>query len=231
MPPLTLHYQPIVQRNSRRVLYYEALLRAPGTNASDLFQKADLRQIRIPLEREAVRLFWQDLNDGHSEQQPVGLNLSPLVLCEDQASWRLLLKTSKQRSFFLEITEDMPVHDAARYRDRLLRLHDLGVKLVRDDIGSGHAHFTDILEYPFSYGKLDQRYFHWWFPRSQAEQYRRTHLESLVALLDQQSCYVIQEGIEPSLTPALLTQLPEQLQGLQGFGLGRPERTPWAARK
>jgi len=231
MPSLTLHYQPIFHRNSRRVLYYEALLRAPNTSTPNLFQSAERRQVRIPLEREALRMFWQDICSGHIAQHPVGLNLSPLALCEDQASWRLLLKISKQQPFFLEITEDLPVHDTTRYRDRLLRLRELGVDLVRDDLGSGHAHFTDLLEYPFSYGKLDRRYFHWWFPKNRSEENRRTHLESLLQTLDWQSCYLIQEGVEHELSPALLTQLPSQLQGLQGFGLGQPERTPWAARK
>lgn len=228
MASRTLHYQPIFQRNSGAVLYYEALLRDRHTSTPELFRQADLRQSRIPLEREALRLAQQDVESGYLDGKPIGINVSPLVLCEDPASWRILSKIARRRPFFLEVTEDLPVHDHLRYTEKLHKLCALGVELVRDDLGSGYAHFTDMFESPFSYGKLDQRFFHWWFPRTLPEQKRRQRLESLVTFLGQQSCYLIQEGIEKVLNPALLSQLPLPVQGLQGFGLGHPERTPWA---
>ncbi len=227
MAPLTLHYQPIFQRDTKAILYYEALLRSHSQSTPDLFRQAERRQSRIPLEREALRIVLQDLESGHLRNRPFGINISPLALCEDQASWRILLRLARNQTFFLEITEDLPVHDLRRYRERLEKLAAYGVALVRDDLGCGHAHLTDMFEYPFHYAKLDQRYFHWWFPRTLAEQKRRAQLEALIQLMRQQSCYIIQEGIEKPLSPVLLGQIPDSIQGFQGFSLGHPAREPW----
>jgi EAL domain-containing protein (putative c-di-GMP-specific phosphodiesterase class I) len=116
----------------------------------------------------------------------------------------------------LEITETVWVSDTARVADNLTALHDMGIGMSLDDLGSGYSSIAYLSRYPvFECFKVDKSYI-----RDLPGDRPTAIITAIVMLARAFDLTVVGEGVETA----------EQLESLracgcdlaQGFLLGRP---------
>ena len=167
-----LHYQPIVELPSRRVVGFEALVRwrhpdrglvPPG----EFIPFAEATGLIVPLGRlvmtEACRQLraWRDDADnlGHLT---VAVNVSARQVNEPgfAAEVRdILTKTGLEPSaLVLEITESLTLRESASGDGALRQLHNHGVSLAIDDFGTGFSSLEYFKRFAVQGLKIDQSF-------------------------------------------------------------------------
>ncbi len=148
-----LHYQPIVELPSRRIVGFEALVRwrhperglvSPG----EFIPLAEATGLIVPLGRlvtaQACRQLraWRDSGPG-LEHLTVSVNVSARQAVEPgfaadvrEILWHARLEPS---ALILEITESLTLNESATSDGQLRQLRDLGVQLAIDDFGTGFS--------------------------------------------------------------------------------------------
>lgn len=56
----------------------------------------------------------------------------------------------------MEITERFLLHDAQYAKRQLASLAAIGIQIYMDDFGTGYSNLSSVLDYPFSFIKLDR---------------------------------------------------------------------------
>ncbi|WP_241032752.1 EAL domain-containing protein (plasmid) [Pseudomonas fluorescens] len=154
----TVHFQPIVDMKTLKLVRYEALSRPLGF-------VQDTETLIHQMERTGeIRLFDQwvadtviktlsQLHDGPE----VAINLSAKSLCDplfhDEMEWILSRKADHVKIEF-EITESQAIRDMSMAKAFVKRLKDHGCKVGLDDFGTGHARFRVVEELGLDYMKL-----------------------------------------------------------------------------
>lgn len=154
----TVHFQPIVDMKTLKLVRYEALSRPLGF-------VQDTETLIHQMERTGeIRLFDQwvadtviktlaQLQDGPE----VAINLSAKSLCDplfhDELEWILSRKPDHVKIEF-EITESEPIRDMSMARAFVKRLKAHGCKVGLDDFGTGHARFRVVEDLNLDYMKL-----------------------------------------------------------------------------
>ncbi|MCC8930938.1 EAL domain-containing protein [Rhodococcus sp. I2R] len=223
---LTLHYQPLVDIATDRIVAVEALARwthpVHGEIApAEFVAIAERTGLATELGAWALRTACTCASAWRRFAEiTIRVNVSALEL-RNPAFPRhvaaILAETGLPASALgLEITETMWVSDTARVADTLTELHAMGVALLLDDLGKGHSSISYLDRYPmFECFKIDKSYI-------AALPCRRSQaiVTAIVALAKAFDVLVVGEGVE--------TQ--EQLDALvsagcdlaQGYLLGRP---------
>jgi diguanylate cyclase (GGDEF)-like protein/PAS domain S-box-containing protein len=167
---LALHYQPLVDLASGRILSAEALLRwhhpILGLQRPDLFiPLAETSGLIGPLGRwvleEAFRQrgIWQDQG---LLAPPIAINVSGIqlldpgfVACVEQS---LLSAGAHAEDFEIELTESLLIEPSPQVLASLNRLRTMGFTITIDDFGSGHASFRYLRDFPVDKVKIDQSF-------------------------------------------------------------------------
>ena len=235
---MALLYQPIIDLKTGALRKVEALGRlvekdgslvSPGEFLPTLGNQDLLRLFEFGMEQAC-----RDLADWHAAGMrfSVSLNLPPQGV-GDPAFHEALLHTLRQacidsRMLELEILESQEFKPAAD-RDQFLReLKMLGIRLVQDDLGSGHSSLLRLDSMPFDEVKIDQG-----LVRRAAQ--RHPHrafgfIYYLTQLAHELGASVTVEGLEnPGLIEAAAVM---GADCGQGFGIARPmpagEVAAWA---
>lgn len=165
---LELHYQPLVDLASGRIVSAEALMRwnhpTLGMQRPDLFiplaERLGLiaRLGRWALEQTIVqRKTWQDAG---LEPPPIAINVSanqlaaPDFVAVVEASLMKLGATAVDLE--LELTEGLLIEPSPQILTTLKDLRNLGFTITVDDFGSGHATFRYLRDFPVDKVKIDQ---------------------------------------------------------------------------
>ncbi|MEE9545119.1 MAG: GGDEF domain-containing phosphodiesterase [Rhodospirillales bacterium] len=167
---LQVHYQPIVELASRRVIGAEALLRwrhperglVPPDKFVPLAEETGLiNQIGEWVLRTACRQAkeWNDIGPDPlfvtvnlSGRQMTGHGFIDLV-CE------VLEETGLASQFLhLEVTESILMDDIAEATVTLEGLRAIGVSLSIDDFGTGFSSLSYLKKFPFSILKIDRSF-------------------------------------------------------------------------
>lgn len=223
-----LHYQPIVDIHSGRLLAAEALIRwqhpVLGMIAPDRFirvaeQSGLIVEIGEWVLNEACRqmMLWQAaglprfvVSVNLSAVQFLRGNLETLI---DSALSRFGLSPS---CLELELTESILLQDSAAFIDMLYRLKALGVKLSIDDFGTGYSNLAYLQRFRVDKLKIDQSFVRGLTGNAQNQ--------AIVTAIVQMACslglHTTAEGIEDEATRRLLAELGCD-QG-QGFLFARP---------
>jgi EAL domain-containing protein (putative c-di-GMP-specific phosphodiesterase class I) len=158
-----MHYQPIVDLRSGRVDHVEALARmrqadgtliAPGQFLPTLDADGLLQLFRLGLEQVCSDLH------GRPRPLPVALNMPAEAL--DDGRWRDAVFDALTRwrlppsLLQLELLETQDARDPARRDRQLDALRQRGIRIVQDDLGSGHSSLLRMDRIAFDGVKIDQ---------------------------------------------------------------------------
>src|SRR5690242_9544921 len=226
---LTVHFQPKINLQSKRVTGFEALVRwlhpTLGFVLPDEF---------IPLAESSGQIAaltpWvieQTVARAQSDGWPgkglqVAVNLSARNLHEATLPERIdgILKSNNfpPTSLMLEITESAVMSDFADALDTLNKLREIGVSLSVDDFGTGYSSLAYLKELPLQELKID---------RALISNVHRCQRDSAIVkfavdLAHNLGMSVVGEGVEEVATLRTLTDI--GCDGAQGFAVGRPMR-------
>lgn len=167
---LELHYQPVVDLASGRILSAEALVRwnhpTLGLQRPDLFVPiAEKSGLIVQLGRWVLnqamhqRTAW--LNAGLMPP-PIAINVSGNQLLDtafvEFAKQALAAQNADARDFEIELTEGQLIEASPQIMSSLHALRTMGFTIAIDDFGSGHATFRYLRDFPVDKVKIDQMF-------------------------------------------------------------------------
>ena len=220
-----LHYQPIVDFRSGKIVAAEALIRwnhpvrgfvAPG----HFIPLAEDTGLVVPIGEwalsEACRQIkaWRDAGLGDLR---VAVNVSARHIRQTNfaatLSQVLEAATVDPALLVVEITESTIMHDPQAL-DTVKALKALGVHLSIDDFGTGYSSLAKLRQFPFDIIKIDQSFIR------ELGVYDETVAKAVVTLGHSLNMFVIAEGVETASQCNQLRSL--SCDGMQGFFFSRP---------
>jgi diguanylate cyclase (GGDEF)-like protein/PAS domain S-box-containing protein len=164
-----LHYQPVVELATGRVVGVEALIRwrapdgetIPPNEFIPLAEELGLiEQIGDWVVEELVRqeAEWE----AAGIELELGFNLSPRQFFQADLADRLLAQLATRsvdpRRVVVEITESSAMRDPERARAILTDLRRRGLRLAMDDFGTGYSSLSRLRELPIDVLKIDRSF-------------------------------------------------------------------------
>ena len=220
-----LHYQPMYEIASRRLIGFEALVHLPTADGTLIAPCAF-----IPIAEE-LRLIdkigdWVLREACHTAAEwPAQLTVSVNV---SVAQFEAGLVSEKVRSALedsglapqrleLEIPENLLLEDSERVLAELHALKAMGVAIVIDDFGRGYSSLSYLWRFPFNKIKIDQSVLAGLDSSGPAAE---TVMKTIIALGRELNMRVTVEGVETDKHILFL----EKFRGdqAQGFYFGRP---------
>lgn len=227
---LILHYQPIVELTSGKVVEVEALVRWQHPRRGLLYPSsfillAEQTGLILPIGQWVINEACRQIRAWHEEYPgaaplTVSINLSArqfehpnLVVDVAQTLARFGLAPSTVQ---LEITESMLLVDSATALTKLQQLRDLGVHLAIDDFGTGYSSLSYLRQLPFDTLKIDRAFINGLGQKSE----NTAIVRAILTLAQALSLAVTSEGIESSEQVDQLIEL--HCDRGQGFFFGKP---------
>ncbi len=226
-----VHYQPMVDSKSRRILGVEALVRWNHPERGlvpplDFLPMAEATGLIIPLGawvlREACKQtqLWRSHTPGVFDDFVVSVNVSARQLFGTQLEDDVVAALNKSgldpRHLILEIIESQVMTDLHAALKQIAALKELGVRIAIDDFGTGYSSLGHLQELPVDFLKLDKS-----FTDNIAESVKSQELMRTVAQLSRNlSIVTVAEGVETLEQADLLHALDVNL--CQGYYFARP---------
>jgi EAL domain-containing protein (putative c-di-GMP-specific phosphodiesterase class I) len=120
----------------------------------------------------------------------------------------------------LEITEAAFVRDRANTISTLMRLHELGVRIVMDDFGTGFSSLSNLRALPFDKIKVDRSF----TGVLEHDAAARSIVRAIIGLGHSLGIQVVTEGVETELQRKIV--IDEGCGQMQGLLLGKPDIEP-----
>ncbi|MFH1594509.1 MAG: EAL domain-containing protein [Candidatus Omnitrophota bacterium] len=215
-------FQPIYYVKPRKLLGTEVLSRPPAKSYFDnpavLFDVAFRLGMYFDLElachKKALRILGDKL-----EGTLVCFNINPYFI-EDER-YAQLLKFYKSCTnpgmITLELTERTAILDFKTFYDRLKVFKEEGFKISIDDIGSGYASLSAIIELRPEFVKIDQHLIRGIY----ADPVRQNLFKAVITFCKDSGIISVAEGVETKAELDILTEL--GVDACQGYLLGRPQ--------
>lgn len=228
---LAVHYQPIVELGSERVVGVEALLRWThprygGVSPVEFIPLAEetgaIGDIGAwVLERACAQAsYWQRRQAPGEKPLTVSVNLSSKQLDDAAIVQRvaaILQQTGVARgSLVLEITESALIREGTLGVDRLAELRALGIRLAVDDFGTGYSSLAYLGRLPLDIVKIDRVFVN----ELQAGGERTELAAAIVSLGETLGLSTVAEGVEQATQAEELAQL--GCAFAQGYLFSRP---------
>jgi len=193
--------QPIYSISHKRIVGYEALIRAfDPDNAAvlplHLFQLPSSDAENLLLDRLCRYLHIRNYSGIEDQLNWLFLNVSPQAVTSgrqaDSFFGQLLEKTGlPPHRIVIEIVEQ-PTDDAEKLKETVAYYKRLGCLTAIDDFGAGHSNFERIWNLSPDIVKLDRTL----LTRATEDGKARQILNGIVSLLHQSGCLVLLEGVE-----------------------------------
>ncbi|MWV16954.1 EAL domain-containing protein [Pseudomonas sp. L-22-4S-12] len=223
-----LHYQPIVDIHTGRLLAAEALIRwqhpqrgmiTPDTFIGVAEQSGLIVEIGEWVVHEACRqmMLWQAAG---LPRFVVSVNLSSVQF--RRGNLESLIRSALERCGLhpgcleLELTESILLQDSQDFIDLLHRLKALGVRLSIDDFGTGYSNLSYLQRFRVDKLKIDQSFVR----RLQDSPQEQAIVTAIIQMAKSLNLLTTAEGIEDEATRQLLAALGCD-QG-QGYLFARP---------
>jgi len=217
--------QPIYSVSHKRIVGYEALIRAFDTRNTqilpvDLFKLPASDFEDLLLDRLCRYLHIRNYSGIKDDLNWLFLNVSPKVATvgnqSDSFFGQLLKKTGlPPHRIVMEIVEQ-PTDDAERLREAVAYYRELGCLTAIDDFGAGHSNFERIWNLSPDIVKLDRTL----LTRATEDPKARQILNGIVSLLHQSACLVLLEGVE-TRSQAMIA-IDAGVDFVQGFYFRKP---------
>jgi EAL domain-containing protein (putative c-di-GMP-specific phosphodiesterase class I) len=231
---LTLHYQPIVELESERVVGVEALVRWRHPTRG-LLQPSEF----IPLAEEAGLIvdlgnwvldnacrqaaIWRRRFPERSDLK-MSVNISPRQLHRSEFVQALRAVLDRNElppdQLVLEITEGALMDDSPATMSNLQALKRLGVGLAIDDFGTGYSSLSYLQRFPVDVLKVDRSFIQRLAQTDAIEDGSAAFASAVIRLGETLAIATIAEGIETPEQVSRLTALGCELG--QGFHIARP---------
>jgi EAL domain-containing protein (putative c-di-GMP-specific phosphodiesterase class I) len=165
-----LHYQPVMDLNTGKLVGAEALIRwqhpergllAPGEFIAAAEKSGLIIELGEWVLREACRqvAYW---HSSGCEPFVISVNLSPIQFRRgniDLMVQNALLQSGlKPECLELEITESSLVQDMDKFMESLQRIKSLGVKISIDDFGTGYSNLSYLQRFAVDKLKIDRSF-------------------------------------------------------------------------
>jgi diguanylate cyclase (GGDEF)-like protein len=221
---LTLHYQPIICINSRKVVGFEALLRwvhkergfVPPSIFIPLAERTGvIDEIGAWVIARACQdaAKWPDDLGVAVNCSPIQFSRGTLPACIAEALKDSGLEPSR---LDIEITEStLMQHDNATL-NQLQEIRNLGVHLSMDDFGTGYSSLSYLQTYPFSSLKIDRSF----IQSLNGSDNKTAIIKSIVNLANTLEMKTVAEGIETAEQLAVIGAL--GCAQAQGYLFARP---------
>lgn len=224
---LSVHYQPIVDTASGRVVGAEALLRwrndlgemipperfVPLAESTGMINELGIWVLETALERLAT---WQSI--GYREVN-IAINLSPVQLRAEDFAERVKNIVSyadvPPSSITFEIPEAVGLEDRELLLSHIRAFTEMGIRITIDDFGRGYSSLSQLISLPADAIKIDRRYVEM-LGDSDAD---RAVTSTVISLALQRGLSVVAEGVETLEQLRILTEMGCSV--MQGFYFGR----------
>jgi diguanylate cyclase (GGDEF)-like protein/PAS domain S-box-containing protein len=221
-----LHYQPVVELITGRIVGAEALVRwRPDgerlRSPDEFLAVAEDSGLIVPIGEWVIDRALSDAGAWAAEE-PLGIavNLSARQLSAPNLPFALAraISTSgvEPHRIHLEIAESVLMRDLERSVDRVSELREAGLQIHVDNVGAGYSSLASVRQLPVDAIKID---------RSLVERLDDDHVDAsmVTAVLDLSRSIgvgVVAVGVETAAQHALLRTIGCELA--QGFWLARP---------
>ncbi|WNB87393.1 EAL domain-containing protein [Cellulomonas sp. ATA003] len=214
----TVHFQPVVDARTMRVVGVEALARwehggrtrMPG----EWLPFAEDTGLIVPIGRRVLDVA---RTGAEGMGLPVMVNLAARQLAEPSFVDQLIADwgDGDWRMLTLEITESALLQDLPHVLVALQSLRDRGARIAIDDFGTGYSSFARLAGLPVDVLKIDRA-----FVDRVTTDRGRAVITAIVSLAEAYRLDVVAEGVETTEQLDALIEL--GVPKLQGFLLGRP---------
>ena len=223
-----LHYQPVVDLGARRLAGAEALLRwrhpklglvSPAEFVPLLEQTGLIDEVGVWVLNTACRQAraWQDA--GLTDLK-MAVNLSARQFRDPALKTTIVRTLERHRlapsALEVELTETAAMEDAARTRQTVEDLRQVGVSVAIDDFGAGYSSLSYLKNLPFSKLKIDREFV------SKVDERRDSQAicRALVELASGLGIKVLAEGTETQQEVETLRAMGCEM--FQGYFFGKP---------
>ena len=209
---LQVHYQPIVELATGRVVKAEALVRWCHP------QRGWVSPVEfIPLAEETGLIF--DIGEwvfrtavgdaalwlGAGREIQVGINVSPLQIAKGGASLArcmdfLAAQRLPRHAIIVEVTEGTLLQHDRNVEERLREFEERGLALALDDFGTGYSSLSYLQQYRFEFLKIDRAF----VGNMQTGSRQLALCRTIIAMAHTLGMRVISEGIADAQAAELL---------------------------
>lgn len=221
---LEMHYQPVVNLGSRKIEYYEALVRIrrdrelimPGA----IFPVVEGRRLEAEMDFAVMGKILQNLRDGLIPAgSGLSVNISGPAIVHPRISEKLaeFEPYLKDYNLVLEITETALITQLQRASANLNQLRAKGFKVALDDFGSGYSSLGYLANMPVDIVKFDISLIR---SLEQDDERQGGIVEGLAMMIRKAGYSMVAEGLETEQTLEKVDRL--GFSHGQGYCLGRP---------
>ena len=221
---LQMYYQPIVKSKSKKIAFYEALVRLNHEGEiippSHIFPIISQRHLATEFDRAVWQTVLGDLNNGYFDQgSGIAINVSAESVGHKQLiDWLAPLAEHLQNyRIVLEVTETALITQMSPAMDNLNMLRKLGFKVALDDFGSGYSSLRYLTGMPVDSIKFDIS-----LTQGMNDQRLNKLIVELAGILTDLGYDLVAEGIDSELM--LEMALDAGFRYAQGHLFGEPSR-------
>ncbi len=226
---LDVHYQPIVDAASRRMVKAEALVRwqhptRGAISPAEFVPLAEEARLMHGLTRFVIDRVLADIDELRAQLPPgfrASINLSPVNIQDSRFVPELLEAMRRHRvdpgQIEFEITESALMRDVELAAETLASLKKLGFRFAVDDFGTGYSSLSYLRRFPVDSLKIDGS-----FVRDIAQQRGSGIVDAIIGVARSLELEVVAECVETSAQVAALQRRGCAL--MQGFLFARPLR-------
>jgi diguanylate cyclase (GGDEF)-like protein/PAS domain S-box-containing protein len=224
---LSMHYQPILTADGRRVRSLEALMRwhhpeRGWVSPADFIPVAEHSGLIHRLGEWALETALAQLSEWRAAglEVPVAVNVSPQQMVASDFVGQVIATLARHRTegagLILEITEQALLTNPHMVAGRMRELRSHGVHFSVDDFGTGYSSLVHLKQLPLDSVKVDKSFVHdlCESPESQAI------TETILAMAGRLELTTVAEGVETEAQAGLLAEW--GIHALQGFLYARP---------
>lgn len=225
---LLLHYQPLADLQTGKLVSLEALLRWKhpelGLIAPDRFipiaeESGLIGAIGEWVLRQACQDMRSWLDEGVTDFR-VAVNVSPKQFIDAQLAEKIEDLLTEMRidphMLSLEITETVLMQDSAASENILRQLKLLEVDLILDDFGTGYSSLSYLKRFPFDRVKIDRSF----ISDIETDQDDAATAKTIISMAHSLGIKVVAEGVETEAQWHFLRR--NRCDEMQGFFFSHP---------
>lgn len=230
---LSLHYQPIVSMDTRKVIGFEALARLTDPElgavspAEFIPLAGEIGYMKV-MGSHLRRQLLTDIAAAHKTWPELlfSFNLSSSELEDRDLASTIGAECAEfgvaPASLTLELSEDMLVQDRTWLERTLTMLRDMGCRISMDDFGTGRASLSSIKRLPIDEIKIDRSF----VTDIGESRFNQATCEAILLLANALDATVVAEGIESESEADAIRSI--GIQHGQGYLFAKPAPVDWS---